>query len=114
MEGASISHETPDIRIERKVYDVSDLGTVHGRAAESFIVKITRCLHKLSKPFSCSWFMDGIYRVVMKRAPILQWLPKYSVKEDLLADITGGVTVAVMHVPLGNMICCYISIQNLS
>ena len=103
MEGASISYETPDIRITRRVYDESVLGTVHGRTTESFFF-ITHCLHRMTKPDSCSWFMDGIYRFLMKRVPILQWLPKYNVKEDLLADISGGVTVAVMHVPLGNMV----------
>lgn len=107
MEGASISYETPDIRITRRVYDESALGTVHGLATES-LVDITYCLdclHRLTKPDSCSWFVNGIYRFLTKRAPILQWLPKYSVKEDLLADISGGVTVTVMHVPLGSMVC---------
>lgn len=33
--------------------------------------------------------------------PILQWLPKYSLKRDLMGDITAGVTTAVMHIPQG-------------
>lgn len=33
--------------------------------------------------------------------PILQWLPKYSFKKDLMGDITAGITVAVMQIPQG-------------
>lgn len=33
--------------------------------------------------------------------PILQWLPKYSLKRDLMADIVAGCTVAIMHIPQG-------------
>ncbi|XP_055536132.1 solute carrier family 26 member 6 [Wyeomyia smithii] len=33
--------------------------------------------------------------------PILRWLPQYSIKKDLLGDITAGITVAVMQIPQG-------------
>lgn len=33
--------------------------------------------------------------------PILQWLPKYHCKTDLMGDITAGITVAVMQIPQG-------------
>uniref|UniRef100_A0ABK8FV32 STAS domain-containing protein n=2 Tax=gambiae species complex TaxID=44542 RepID=A0ABK8FV32_ANOGA len=33
--------------------------------------------------------------------PILQWLPKYSIKNDLLSDMTAGLTVAVLQIPQG-------------
>ncbi|XP_058828758.1 solute carrier family 26 member 6 [Topomyia yanbarensis] len=33
--------------------------------------------------------------------PILRWLPKYSIKKDLVGDLTAGVTVAVMQIPQG-------------
>ncbi|XP_073842602.1 solute carrier family 26 member prestin isoform X2 [Musca autumnalis] len=33
--------------------------------------------------------------------PIVQWLPKYSVKRDLIGDIIAGFTVAIMHIPHG-------------
>ena len=106
MERASFSYQTPDIRIERGVYDESVLGTVHGGSTESLVnirqeTLFTRCLRKPKKADSCSWFMDWIHRFLLKRAPILHWLPKYSVKENLLTDINGGVTLAVMHVPQG-------------
>uniref|UniRef100_A0A7I4Z7K5 STAS domain-containing protein n=1 Tax=Haemonchus contortus TaxID=6289 RepID=A0A7I4Z7K5_HAECO len=33
--------------------------------------------------------------------PILNWLPQYNVKENLIRDIIGGLTVGIMHVPQG-------------
>ncbi|ETN84422.1 sulfate permease [Necator americanus] len=33
--------------------------------------------------------------------PILDWLPKYKFKEDLISDAVGGFTTGVMHVPQG-------------
>ncbi|CAB3398585.1 unnamed protein product [Caenorhabditis bovis] len=33
--------------------------------------------------------------------PIIDWLPKYDWKRDLAADVIGGFTVGVMHVPQG-------------
>jgi len=36
-----------------------------------------------------------------KWIPILEWLPKYSIKENLKADILGGFTVGVVLIPQG-------------
>ncbi|GMT36231.1 hypothetical protein PFISCL1PPCAC_27528, partial [Pristionchus fissidentatus] len=33
--------------------------------------------------------------------PILQWLPRYSIKDNLMNDMVGGFTVGIMHVPQG-------------
>ncbi|KAK6033099.1 STAS domain protein [Ostertagia ostertagi] len=40
-------------------------------------------------------------RVLLDFVPILKWLPKYSVKKNLIRDIIGGLTVGIMHVPQG-------------
>ncbi|XP_035208266.1 sulfate transporter-like isoform X1 [Stegodyphus dumicola] len=38
----------------------------------------------------------------MKRAfPVLGWLPKYSIKNDLLLDVLTGFTLLILHVPQG-------------
>lgn len=36
--------------------------------------------------------------------PVLNWLPKYSIKSDLPGDLISGLTVAVMHIPQGEYI----------
>lgn len=39
--------------------------------------------------------------------PVLKWLPKYSVKNNLAGDLSAGITVAVMHIPQGIYICVH-------
>lgn len=35
--------------------------------------------------------------------PILEWLPEYKWHTDLFHDIVAGLTVAIMHIPQGNI-----------
>ena len=98
-------NEKPDINIVRKHYDELQLTTTHRRSSfqseelsdrkhflQPVYTKLASC--------SCSW--QGFSQFCFRLAPILQWLPKYSVKNDLLTDITGGITVGIMHIPQGN------------
>ncbi|KAK3870112.1 hypothetical protein Pcinc_024615 [Petrolisthes cinctipes] len=43
----------------------------------------------------------GVWSWVKQRVPILEWLPKYNIREALLGDVIGGVTVGIMHIPQG-------------
>uniref|UniRef100_A0A7E4VES3 STAS domain-containing protein n=1 Tax=Panagrellus redivivus TaxID=6233 RepID=A0A7E4VES3_PANRE len=43
----------------------------------------------------------ALWQTIMGFVPILQWLPAYQFKENLLHDCLGGLTVGVMHVPQG-------------
>ncbi|KAK6039234.1 hypothetical protein COOONC_23261 [Cooperia oncophora] len=40
-------------------------------------------------------------KVLLDFVPILKWLPQYNVKNNLVRDIIGGLTVGIMHVPQG-------------
>jgi hypothetical protein len=33
--------------------------------------------------------------------PIIQWLPHYKWRHDIIGDLIAGITVAVMHIPQG-------------
>lgn len=44
-------------------------------------------------------FVQFLYSLM----PVLKWLPKYSIKDNLAGDISAGITVAVMHIPQGNI-----------
>lgn len=43
----------------------------------------------------------SLVRFILNLVPVLKWLPKYSIKDNLPGDLTAGVTVAVMHIPQG-------------
>ena len=49
------------------------------------------------KPLSLKKFLIGMF-------PFLAWLPTYSWKKDFPADVMTGCTIAVMHIPQGNLI----------
>lgn len=53
---------------------------------------------KKIKPTSCA---GSLGRLVVTLFPILSWLPKYSIKEDLISDIIAGVTIFALNVPQG-------------
>ena len=42
------------------------------------------------------------FNYVMKRIPILKWLPNYNVKSYLLNDCIAGLTVGIMNIPQVN------------
>lgn len=35
--------------------------------------------------------------------PVLDWLPNYKWKDNILGDVAAGITVAVMHIPQGKL-----------
>ena len=105
MEGSSIYHEKLDINITRKVYDENCLTATrrHSRSEESSNKNhYLRTVYRKLASCRCSW--HGVFSFLFRLAPILRWLPKYNMKKDLSADITGGVTVGIMHIPQGNIL----------
>ncbi|XP_030372012.1 solute carrier family 26 member 10 [Scaptodrosophila lebanonensis] len=45
-----------------------------------------------------SWSFFSLFTGII---PILQWLPQYSLRRDLIGDIISGFTVAIMNIPHG-------------
>ena len=103
-EEISLNPEKLDITIARKVYDENLLASAHGRPGYDEPGDKKQYLSSLrEKLASCSCSASGFCSLLVGLAPILRWLPKYNVKNDLTADITGGVTVGIMHIPQGNV-----------
>lgn len=105
MEETSIHHQTPDIIIARKVRDGTFLtGTQCRPSCEESVNRKAYLRAVRRKVSSCTCLTaNGFCSLIIRLAPILRWLPKYS-KKDLLPDITAGVTVGIMHVPLGDVL----------
>ena len=92
------------IKISRAIYDERLLAYRYGlEKPTSPEVEITRspfpALCRKCSPLNCSVksLLSWLYSVF----PILEWLPKYNIKESLVSDATGGMTVGIMHVPQG-------------
>lgn len=43
--------------------------------------------------------------LLFRHLPVLKWLPKYSVKENLLHDVISGISAGTIQVPQGQLIC---------
>jgi hypothetical protein len=49
---------------------------------------------KTSSYLRKTYFTNNSYRNFLKhRLPIIEWFPKYNIKQNLLRDIIGGITV---------------------
>lgn len=59
--------------------------------------RLDRAFKKI-KPSSCA---NSLGRLLVTLFPILTWLPKYSIKDDLICDIIAGVTIFALNVPQG-------------
>uniref|UniRef100_F1L6E5 Sulfate permease family protein 3 n=1 Tax=Ascaris suum TaxID=6253 RepID=F1L6E5_ASCSU len=44
---------------------------------------------------------EQFFRFLVSFVPIIEWLPQYSWKRNLLGDFMAGITVGIMHVPQG-------------
>lgn len=99
----------PDISIERNVYNELFLATDTDCSSSSSGLSVAKSSNNnyfgiiCAKLASCSCSRDQFVGFLFRLVPFLRWLPNYSVKNDLLADITGGITVGIMHIPQGNI-----------
>lgn len=104
MEDISLCSEKLDITIARKVYDETFFTSTHLPSSTVKSAKEKEYLQTVYRKLpSCKCTASGLYSLLSRLAPIVRWLPKYNVKKDLSADITGGVTVGIMHIPQGNI-----------
>uniref|UniRef100_A0A8L8JU84 Sulfate_transp domain-containing protein n=1 Tax=Heligmosomoides polygyrus TaxID=6339 RepID=A0A8L8JU84_HELPZ len=55
-------------------------------------------LERVIRPFTS---ISLFWKTFVSFVPILQWLPRYTIKQDLTGDITGGLMVGIVHVPQG-------------
>lgn len=63
---------------------------------EKWTVQVQKTLRK-----TCSCSGPKAKRILFRKIPILDWLPKYKVRENLLSDIIAGITVGIVHLPQG-------------
>ncbi|KAK6748659.1 hypothetical protein RB195_001336 [Necator americanus] len=73
-------------------------GYVRPEEGSPLLTASKRYFGKFILPFSSPTLF---WKTTIGFVPILQWLPRYRIKENLLNDVVGGFMVGIMHVPQG-------------
>ncbi|XP_069560253.1 solute carrier family 26 member 9-like [Brachyistius frenatus] len=86
--------ERPRYVIDRQAYNLPDFDRQFDKKSRQFPVGET-----VKKLFRCS--LPRLRGLVFRHLPVLSWLPKYKVKENLLCDVISGVSAGTIQVPQG-------------
>ncbi|XP_063064615.1 solute carrier family 26 member 9-like isoform X1 [Engraulis encrasicolus] len=81
-------------RIDRPAYSQAAFDETFNRKSRSFPFR-----DKIKKAFRCSG--GRLKSLLFRHLPVLRWLPKYNVKQNLLTDVISGVSAGTIQVPQG-------------
>uniref|UniRef100_A0A669FAB8 Solute carrier family 26 member 9 n=1 Tax=Oreochromis niloticus TaxID=8128 RepID=A0A669FAB8_ORENI len=90
----AMQQESPRYVIDRPAYNLPDFDREFDKKSRQFPVG-----EKVKKLFRCS--VPRLKGLLLKHLPVLSWLPKYKVKENLLYDVVSGVSAGTIQVPQG-------------
>lgn len=86
--------DRPRYVIDRPAYNLPDFDSEFDKKSRQFPVG-----EKVKKLFRCS--VPRLKGLLFRHLPVLSWLPKYKVKENLLCDVISGVSAGTIQVPQG-------------
>ncbi|XP_021421778.2 solute carrier family 26 member 9 [Oncorhynchus mykiss] len=89
-----MQQERPRYVINRPAYSLPDFDGEFDKKKRAFPIG-----EKVKKCFRCSG--SRLKSLLFRHLPILSWLPKYKVKENLLCDVISGVSAGTIQVPQG-------------
>jgi solute carrier family 26 protein len=78
------------IKIDRPVYE-------HDQLRKDFDYDKSRT----DKCSTCLNYETNFKKLLLRTIPVVGWLRHYKWKNDIVADIVAGFTVAIMHIPQG-------------
>ncbi|XP_068199271.1 solute carrier family 26 member 9-like [Antennarius striatus] len=86
--------DRPRYVIDRPAYNLPDFDKEFDKKSRQFPVG-----EKVKKLFRCS--VSRLRGLLFRHLPVLSWLPRYKVKENLLCDVISGVSAGTIQVPQG-------------
>uniref|UniRef100_A0A8C7RQP6 STAS domain-containing protein n=1 Tax=Oncorhynchus mykiss TaxID=8022 RepID=A0A8C7RQP6_ONCMY len=89
-----MQQDWPPYVINRPAYSLPDFDRKFDMKKRTFPIG-----QKVKKCFRCSG--SRLKSLLFRHLPILSWLPKYKVKENLLCDVISGVSAGTIQVPQG-------------
>lgn len=89
------SDEASVLKVERPFYE-----------QQQFNSELSYCEPKNDRKANCSQWIFNMNpkRIILTIFPVFQWLSQYNIKNDLVGDIISGCTVAIMHIPQGEIL----------
>uniref|UniRef100_A0AAQ5YAD2 STAS domain-containing protein n=1 Tax=Amphiprion ocellaris TaxID=80972 RepID=A0AAQ5YAD2_AMPOC len=90
----AMQQERPRYVINRPAYNLPEFDSEFDKKSRQFPVG-----EKVKKLFRCS--VPRLKGLLFRHLPVLRWLPKYKVKENLLCDVISGVSAGTIQVPQG-------------
>ncbi|XP_022107827.1 solute carrier family 26 member 10-like [Acanthaster planci] len=87
-------HTPMNMRVSRPVY--TEQAFQEGYEQTDVDQSLSTRLRKFASRQRCT--LQGVKRCLVGRFPILEWLPVYDVRHDLLADVISGMTVGTMRI----------------
>ncbi|CAL8367041.1 unnamed protein product [Lota lota] len=89
-----MEQDKPRYVIDRPAYNIADFDRDFDKKDRQFPVA-----EKVKKLFRCSG--SRLKGLLYRHLPVLSWLPRYKVKENLLVDVVSGVSAGTIQVPQG-------------
>uniref|UniRef100_A0A667YMS4 Solute carrier family 26 member 9 n=1 Tax=Myripristis murdjan TaxID=586833 RepID=A0A667YMS4_9TELE len=86
--------DRPRYVIDRPAYNLPDFDREFDKKNRQFPIG-----EKVKKLFRCS--VLRLRGLLFRHLPVLSWLPRYKVKENLLCDVISGVSAGTIQVPQG-------------
>ncbi|XP_072304616.1 solute carrier family 26 member 9-like [Eucyclogobius newberryi] len=86
--------DPPRIVIDRAVYSLPDFDREFDKKNRHFPID-----EKVKKVFRCS--VSRLRGLLLRLLPVLSWMPRYRVRENLLCDVISGVSAGTIQVPQG-------------
>jgi len=89
-------NQTRRIRsVERVDYTIDDVKEIYEN-------NNNKSSSKFSAPCKRTFFTcKNLWALLLSFFPIIQWLPKYKVKANLLRDVSAGITLGIIQIPQG-------------
>ncbi|XP_028265721.1 solute carrier family 26 member 9-like [Parambassis ranga] len=90
----AMQQHRPRYAVDRPAYNLPDFDREFDKKSRQFPVG-----EKVKKLFRCSGLR--LRSLLFRHLPVLSWLPKYKVKDNLLCDVLSGVSAGTIQVPQG-------------
>lgn len=89
----------PTLLVERPVLALPAKRDIGGYCPPEDQGTVARLRNTVARKAQCSGAC--LKEAVTRRIPILEWLPRYNFKENILGDTIAGITVAILQIPQG-------------